>query len=60
MPGTLDKLDEYRLREVLGGGKNAENCPVKLVFVSACHSEKLGDLFKRVGVPIVIAVNSLT
>jgi hypothetical protein len=28
--------------------------------VSACFSEKIGQLFKRLGVPIVIGVNQLT
>ena len=31
-----------------------------MVFVSACHSLKLGELFKRVGVPVVIAINQFT
>jgi len=33
------------------------NEQVKLVFVSACHSEMIGKVFKKKGVPIVIAVN---
>jgi hypothetical protein len=33
---------------------------VKLVFVSACYSEPIGQLFKKANVPIVIAVNSVT
>ena len=53
----MDKLNENRLRQLLGEGLTN---PVKLVFVSACHSEMIGQLFKRVGVPIVVAVNSHT
>jgi len=28
------------------------------VFVSACHSEEIGEIFLKAGVPVVIAVNS--
>ena len=60
----LDNLDYDRLRNLLVGDLSASNgepnYPVKLVFVSACHSENIGQLFKRLGVPIVVAVNSLT
>lgn len=54
---VLDQLTEERLRKLLG--KNDEH-GVKVVFVSACHSEMIGQIFKRVGVPVVIAVNQLT
>jgi hypothetical protein len=52
---VLDQLTEERLKELLGGDADHG---VMLVFVSACHSEMIGQLFKRVGVPVVIAVNS--
>jgi hypothetical protein len=35
-------------------------CPIKVVFVSACHSEPIGQLFKNANVPVVIAVSKLT
>lgn len=53
----LDRLTEDRLKKLLGNG---EEHSVQVVFVSACHSQKLGELFKRVGVPVVIAINQLT
>jgi hypothetical protein len=30
----------------------------KIVFISACYSYSIGVLFKRLGVPIVIAINA--
>jgi len=33
------------------------NPMIKLVFISACHSESVGKIFKAKGIPIVIAVN---
>ncbi len=31
-----------------------------MIFVSACHSESVGKIFKAHGIPIVIAVNQFT
>lgn len=50
----LDKLDEDRLKDLLGDYKTNG---LQIVFVSACQSEMIGQQFKRLGVPIVIAVN---
>ena len=33
---------------------------IKVAFVSACHSEEIGNIFHRAGIPVVIAVNSKT
>lgn len=33
--------------------------PVELVFVSACHSQKIGEAFAEAGVPHVIAIKSV-
>ena len=33
---------------------------VKLVFISACHSELIGDIFLKANFPVVVAVNSQT
>ncbi len=30
---------------------------IKMVFLSACHSESVGKMFKAKGIPIVIAVD---
>lgn len=37
--------------------KNTDAQKVRIVFISACHSEKIGKMFKRYGVPVVIAIN---
>ena len=31
---------------------------IQLIFVSACHSEKIGEIFHQCGIPNVIAVNT--
>jgi len=31
---------------------------IKLAFVNACHSEKMGDIFFKGGVPVVVCVNA--
>lgn len=41
--GKLDKITETRLKHLLG----KYNHSVKIVFVSACHSEMIGNLFER-------------
>lgn len=59
--GIEDKLDQERLTELLDLNCDEDGKPnhqVKLAFVSACHSEKIGEIFLKAGVPIVIAVNS--
>lgn len=53
----LDKLTEENLKQLLGDGLTSN---LLIVFISACHSEPIGQLFKRVGVPVVVAVNSHT
>ena len=55
--GILDKLNEERLKSLLGDGSSHK---VQLVFVSACHSEMIGKIFLRANVPVVVAVNSHT
>ncbi|CDW81385.1 UNKNOWN [Stylonychia lemnae] len=55
--GILDQLTEERLGSLLGDGSNHK---VELVFVSACHSEKIGKIFQRAKIPVVVAVNSHT
>ena len=63
----LEPFDEDKLREILQIQKPSD-CdltdyvsPIKVVFVSACHSEPIGQLFKKVmNVPIVIAVHQNT
>jgi len=33
---------------------------IKLAFVSACHSERIGKILHESGIPVVVAVNSDT
>jgi CHAT domain-containing protein len=53
--GILDKFTEERLKNLIG-----ENNHVHLVFVSACHSEMIGEIFIRANIPVVVAVHSNT
>ena len=55
--GVEVKLNKKKLEMILKGNKDKEN-GVKLAFVSACQSEKIGEIIHEAGVPIVIAVNS--
>lgn len=51
--GEAHLLDADRLRELFAAGGQSG---VQLVFVSACHSRKVGDAFVEAGVPHVVAV----
>ena len=53
--GISDKFYASRLKDLLGDEKNHG---IKLAFVSACHSEEIGNILYQCGIPIVIAVNS--
>jgi CHAT domain-containing protein len=53
--GIGDKFTESRLLELLG---TETDHGIKLAFVSACHSEKIGKILFKCKIPIVIAVNS--
>lgn len=50
-------IDELGIKSALDVSKNKS---LVIVFVSACHSEGIGKLFKKAGVPMVIAINSLS
>ncbi|TNV87843.1 hypothetical protein FGO68_gene1372 [Halteria grandinella] len=59
--GMVKQYDEANLNHLLSFQKSLnQQSFIKLVFVSACHSEIIGQQFKRAGVPIVIAVNQHT
>jgi len=68
--GYLELVNEAKLSQLLNlkdsdnledlTEESVKNYPVKLVFVSACYSEPIGQLFKKANVPIVIAVNQMT
>jgi len=53
--GISDKFSQSRLKNLLAGDQNHG---IELVFVSACHSEEIGNIFSKCGIPVVIAVNS--
>lgn len=53
--GELDECDSKRLKQLLYVGKNHR---VELVFINACHSAGVGQVFLEAGVPVVIAVQS--
>ena len=54
--GISEKLYEKKLREILKKENIGEY--IKLAFISACHSEKLGEVLNDCGVPVVVAINS--
>jgi hypothetical protein len=53
--GIQDRITGERLKSLLG---KLTGDKVKLVFVSACHSEIIGNIFLQARVPIVVCVNS--
>jgi len=53
--GVADKFYESRLMDLLGSEKDHG---IKLAFVSACHSEEIGNVLRKCNIPLVIAVNS--
>ena len=55
--GCLYTLNEERIREIL---KNEKMNLIDLVFIGACHSERLGKIFFESGVKNVICVQEMT
>lgn len=49
-------LDRVGLRELFEAGRGADG--VEFVFVSACHSQSVGEAFVACGVPHVVAVQT--
>jgi len=55
--GQVDELEKEELREMMQGFKGGSATgQTKLVFVSACFSEDIGEVFVQAGVPHVVAV----
>lgn len=52
--GIEHKFDQDLLTRMLSG----QNHEIKVAFISACYSEKIGEIFFKSGIPVVIAVNS--
>lgn len=50
----LDHYVENRVRTLIQDSKAKK---LLIVFISACHSEKIGKVFKKYGAPVVIAIN---
>jgi hypothetical protein len=57
--GKLDKFDLERLNGLLKPTGD-EKSQIEIVFVSACHSEAVANVFKEAKVPAVICVHSAT
>lgn len=57
--GKLDKFDLERLNGLLKPTGD-EKSQIEIVFVSACHSEAVANVFKEANVPAVICVHSAT
>ena len=57
--GRLFKFDLENLSELLTPD-NEEKAQIEVVFVSACHSEAIADVFRAANVPVVICVHSST
>ena len=55
MNGVSDKITETKLKGLLGDSRDKG---IKLAFVSACHSERIGEILHECGIPVVVAVNS--
>jgi hypothetical protein len=52
--GALDKVTPERLRSLLPDHRNYAD----VIFVSACYSENIGQVFLDAGFPCVICVHS--
>ena len=52
--GELDKCFANRIQKLL----SKSSIDIKIVFVNACHSEEVGNVFLEAGIPCVIAVQS--
>lgn len=52
--GIEHKFTQEFLAQMLSG----QNHEIKVAFISACYSEKIGEIFFKSGIPVVIAVNS--
>jgi hypothetical protein len=55
--GKLEKFDTKKLKEVL---THTDKAGLEVVFVSACYSEPIAEVFREAGVPAVICVHSAT
>ena len=58
--GKLDKFDIEKLQNLLKSNKSNIESQIKVVFVSACYSEAIAEIFKSAGIPAVICVQSQT
>ena len=56
--GVLIEITEEKIRSILSNEERL--CNIDLVFISACHSEYLGNIFFECGVKNVICVNKMT
>lgn len=54
--GMMEKLTMSRLKKLFENQKNLKS--IECMLVSACHSQKIGELMLESGVPIVICINA--
>ncbi len=54
--GLLDKFTTEKLSKLIG---SSEEAGVEIVFVSACHSQLIGQILSEAGISCVIAVHSM-
>lgn len=60
-PGMMEKFNEETIKEIFSVDKNSEEeIRPRVVFISACHSQRFGEIIKEAGIPNVIAVNGYT
>ena len=53
--GISHKFYTSMIKDLIG---EVQKHAIKLAIVSACHSEEIGNIFLKCGIPVVIAVNS--
>jgi len=60
-PGMMEKFNEETIKEIFTVDKSSrDKVRPRVVFISACHSQRFGEIIKEAGIPNVIAVNGNT
>ena len=54
--GMMEKLTESQLKILFKNQKDMNS--IEAMIVSACHSQKIGELMMESGIPVVIAINA--
>ena len=48
-PGMMEKFDEETIKNIFCEGASDDQIAPRLVFISACHSQKFGEIIKEAG-----------